>query len=106
MLRSHGAEIVRPTKTPTALEQLSPDDHEAMLERAGFHDTRVEVRTFDYNAEDWRTLSTYSVFIEGATGLTDFALGAQALQTGIDRTFAAMGITSVPRNFLFALGMK
>ena len=106
VLRSDGAEIVRPTQAPTALEQLSPDDHKDMLERAGFRDARVELKSFDYNAEDWKTLSTYSVFIEGSTGLTDFALGAQALQTGIDRTFAAMGMTSVSRNFLFAMGVK
>jgi ubiquinone/menaquinone biosynthesis C-methylase UbiE len=106
VLRSYGSEIVSLKQTPPALTQLSPRDHKEMLERIGYRDVRVEENTFQYDAEDWKTLSTYSVFIEGATGLTDFALGAKALQTGIDRVFAALGLTSVSRNFLFATGVK
>lgn len=106
VLRLHGTEIVRPKQTPIALQQLSPGDHKELLEQAGFRDVQIEECAFPYDADDWKTLSTYSVFIEGSTGLTDFALGAKALRTGIDRTFAAMGLTSVSRNFLFGTGVK
>lgn len=106
VLRLHGSAIVRPRQTPVALQQLSLGDHKDLLEQAGFGDVEIEECAFEYGAEDWKTLSTYSVFIEGSTGLTDFALGAKALQTGIDRTFAAMGLSSVSRNFLFATAVK
>jgi len=106
VLRSYGKQIVSPASTPPALAQLTPQEHKEMLERIGYHDVQVVEKTFQYDAEDWKTLSTYSVFIEGSTGLTDHALGARALQAGIDRVFAALGLTSVSRNFLFATGVK
>jgi ubiquinone/menaquinone biosynthesis C-methylase UbiE len=106
VLRAHGASITRPKQTPVALQLLSLDDHRRILDRVGFRDVHVEAITFEYDATDWKTLSSYSVFIEGATGISDLALGSSALQAGIDRAFAAMSLTAVPRNFLFATGVK
>ena len=106
LLRSQGAGITRAKQTPVALQVLTLDEHRRLMERAGYRDVNLEAIAFQYDATDWKTLSNYSVFIEGATGLTDLALGAKALQTGIDRTFDAMGITGVQRNFLFGTGVK
>jgi ubiquinone/menaquinone biosynthesis C-methylase UbiE len=106
VLRSHGTAIRRPQRTPVALQQRSPAEHRQMLQQAGFRDARIEEIAFHYGADDWKTLSNYSVFIEGATGLADLDLGAMALRTGIDRTFHALGLTSVPRRFLFAVATK
>ena len=106
VLRSHGAQITRAKQTPVALQVLTLDEHRAMMERVGYRHITLEVIAFQYDATDWKTLSNYSVFIEGATGLTDLALGASALQKGIDRTFAAMDNAAVSRNFLFATGVK
>jgi ubiquinone/menaquinone biosynthesis C-methylase UbiE len=105
-LRREGARIVPHKETPVALQLLSPDDHRQMLDQAGFREVQVMEVAFRYDADDWKTLSSYSVFIQGATGLDDLALGARALQTGIDRTFAALGLEAVARNFLFATGVK
>jgi len=105
-LKRHGACVQPPERTPVALQQLSADEHRQLLEDAGFREVRVVEEPFPYDADDWKTLSTYSVFIEGATGLADLALGSQALRAGVDRSFAALGLESVPRNFVFATGVK
>lgn len=106
VLRKYGAKVLPPKQVPPALEQLSAEAHKDLLNRVGYRDVQVLEKAFEYDLADWMTLSTYSIFIEGSTGLTDFPLGSMALRTGVENTFVAMGLKSVSRNFLFVTGVK
>ena len=105
-LRSRGTGVVLHRRKPTALEVFSPQQHEQMLMRAGFSHVAVEEVTYEWTADDWDALCTYSVFIEGATGLSDVALGAEALKSALRTTFAYLNLKTVPRRWLFASGVK
>jgi ubiquinone/menaquinone biosynthesis C-methylase UbiE len=91
-----------------AAEVLSLEQHEEMLRRVGFSQVSVEEVTYHWSANDWKALSSYSLFVEGATGLsgTEISLGAAALQAGIDASFAALKLDTVPRGWLFASAVK
>ncbi|WP_328603298.1 methyltransferase domain-containing protein [Amycolatopsis sp. NBC_00345] len=105
-LKSNGVELGSNPSAPVALSLLDADAHVAMFQAAGFSDVRVEERTYECSFDDWDALSRYSVFIEGATGLADMALGSEALRAGLRTTFEALGLTTVPRRWLFASGRK
>lgn len=105
-LKTRGREVVLAQSKPTALEMFTPQEHEDMLRRAGFLRVSVEEVTYSWSIEDWSALSAYSVFVEGATGLTDVALGSEALKVGLRKTFASQSLDSVPRRWLFASGAR
>jgi len=105
-LKTRGQKLVFARSKPTALEMFTPQEHEDMLRRAGFSPVSVEEMTYSWSVEDWSALSAYSVFVEGATGLTDVALGSEALKVGLQETFTAQSLESVPRRWLFASGTR
>ncbi|MET9643171.1 class I SAM-dependent methyltransferase [Streptomyces syringium] len=105
-LKSRGSDLVLERDKPVAMETLTPQQHEELFERAGFSAVKAEEETYAWTLEDWDALCGYSVFIEGATGLTDMALGSEALKAALRTTFQDLGLTEVPRRWLFVSGVK
>ncbi|MDX3382462.1 class I SAM-dependent methyltransferase [Streptomyces niveiscabiei] len=105
-LRERGEDLVLARDRPTALETLTPRGHEELFVRAGFSRTGVREVVFTWSLRDWEALCTYSVFAEGATGVRDPGLASAALAQGLRITFERLGLTGVPRRWLFAWGVK
>lgn len=105
-LRPRGSDLIVDRPKPVALEMLTPQEHEEIFARAGFSEVKVEEVTYGCTLDDWDALCNYSVFIEGATGLTDMALGSEALKAGLRATFEALALTKVPRRWLFVRGTR
>jgi ubiquinone/menaquinone biosynthesis C-methylase UbiE len=91
---------------PVALELLTAAQHRDLLQAAGFRDVIVEEVPYEWSADDWKAVSGYSVFAVGATGIRDVALASSALTAGVARTFEALGLTTVPRHWLFVSAVK
>lgn len=105
-LKSHRTQLVLRRPKPTALDMFSAQQHEGILKRVGFSDVCIEEATYSWSIDDWNALCGYSVFIEGATGLSDVPLGARALKSALRKTFADLKLDTVPRRWLFASGVK
>jgi ubiquinone/menaquinone biosynthesis C-methylase UbiE len=105
-LRAHIADLAPGRPRPDALSMLTPQDHRELFEMSGFAEVRSEEFVYECSEEDWCALSGYSVFIEGATGLTDMALGSAALKAGLRVAFDRLGLRTVPRRWLFVVGVK
>ncbi|MBL1099176.1 class I SAM-dependent methyltransferase [Streptomyces coffeae] len=106
VLRSRDSDLVLARGKPVALETLTPRQHEALFSQAGFHRVKSEEVVYAWTLRDWEALCTYSVFVEGATGIEDLALGSQALVQGLRTAFERLGLSEVPRRWLFTWGGK
>ncbi|QES39971.1 hypothetical protein DEJ49_02360 [Streptomyces venezuelae] len=106
VLRDRGTDLVLVREMPVAMRTLTPRQHEQLFADAGFSQTKSEEAEYTWSLQDWEALCAYSVFVEGATGLTDLALGSDALIRGVRTTFAQLGLTGVPRRWLFTWGVK
>ncbi|MFI1104415.1 class I SAM-dependent methyltransferase [Streptomyces melanogenes] len=105
-LREGGQDLVLARGKPVALQTLTPGRHEELFAEAGFSQTKSEEAVYPWTLQDWEALCTYSVFVEGATGISDLALGSEALTQGLRATFERLELTEVPRRWLFAWGIK
>ncbi|MEV6548590.1 class I SAM-dependent methyltransferase [Streptomyces sp. NPDC051597] len=105
-LRGHGGDLVLVREAPVALETLTPADHEALMTEAGFVSVTSEEDVYPWTLEDWQALCGYSVFVEGATGLTDVELGSRALTAALHTVFRDLGLRQVPRRWLFVHGTR
>ncbi|MEU6819420.1 class I SAM-dependent methyltransferase [Streptomyces atriruber] len=105
-LREQGADLVLVREKPIALQTLTPLQHEELFTRAGFSQTKSEEAVYTWTLQDWEALCTYSVFVEGATGIDDLALGSDALIRGLRTTFERLELSGVPRRWLFTWGVK
>lgn len=104
--RSRGSDLVLVRDRPVALEMLTPLEHLELFLQAGFSCADFEEIVYAWTVKDWEALCKYSVFIEGATGLTDLALGCEALTASLHITFEGLNLTEVPRRWLFVWGIK
>ncbi|MFF3645561.1 class I SAM-dependent methyltransferase [Streptomyces sp. NPDC002564] len=105
-LRERGQDLVLGGPKPVALQTLTPARHEELFTRAGFSRVRSDEVVYTWTLQDWEALCTYSVFVEGSTGVGDLALGSEALIQGLRTTFGRLELTGVPRRWLFAWGVK
>lgn len=105
-LRSQGSDLVLVRDRPVALEMMTPVEHLELFLRAEFSCADFEEVVYAWTVKDWEALCKYSVFIEGATGLTDLALGSEALTAGLHIAFERLNLTEIPRRWLFVWGIK
>ena len=90
-----------PKDTPVALQLLTPQHHQEMLQSAGFSDVMIEEINCEWTVEDWEALSRYSVFIQGALAPEiDLEIGSKALIHGVRSAYQIFGYTTVPRRWL------
>ncbi|MEU5269883.1 class I SAM-dependent methyltransferase [Streptomyces hygroscopicus] len=106
VLREAGSDLVLARSRPVAMETLTPAQHEELFAAAGFSRTKSEEAVYAWTLEDWEALCRYSVFVEGATGIDDPALGSEALTRGLRAAFEQLELTEVPRRWLFVWGDK
>lgn len=105
-LREQGTDLVLVREKPVALQTLTPLQHEELFTRVGFSQTKSEEAVYTWTLQDWEALCAYSVFVEGATGIDDLALGSDALIRGLRTTFERLELSGVPRRWLFTWGVK
>ncbi|MEU5690030.1 hypothetical protein DEJ48_35795 [Streptomyces venezuelae] len=106
VLRERGTDLVLAREAPVAMQTLTPRRHEDLFADAGFSQTKSEEVAYTWSLQDWEALCAYSVFVEGATGISDLALGSEALIRGLRTTFEQLELTGVPRRWLFTWGVK
>ncbi|MFC9222323.1 class I SAM-dependent methyltransferase [Streptomyces hygroscopicus] len=106
VLRETGSDLVLARSRPVAMETLTPAQHEELFAAAGFSRITSEEAVYAWTLEDWEALCQYSVFVEGATGIDDPALGSEALTRGLRAAFEQLELTEVPRRWLFVWGDK
>jgi ubiquinone/menaquinone biosynthesis C-methylase UbiE len=96
-----------PTKTPVALQRLSPQQHHDLFQSLGYEDIQIEEVQFDWRVEDWEALSKYSVFIQGALSPdVDLEVGSRALIAGARAAYRALGIETVRTGWLHCVGRR
>jgi len=106
-LQSKGAQLQLPKEKPPSLQLCSVQEYGAMLSQAGFRDVLVDEQVVQWRVEDWKALSTYSVFIRGALGPNvDLRLGSEALVMGVSRVFQELGWSEMSRGWVYIAGNK
>ena len=96
-----------PTKTPIALQHLSPQQHYDLFQSLGCEDIQIEEVQFDWRVEDWEALSKYSVFFQGALSPDiDLEMGSRALIEGVRAAYRALGIETVRRGWLHCVARR
>ncbi|MER5930862.1 class I SAM-dependent methyltransferase [Streptomyces sp. NPDC002054] len=108
-LQQRDSDLVLERSRPVALQTLTPQDHERLFTEAGFAEVTSEEVEYGWTLDDWEALCGYSVFIEGATGLTGptgLALGSEALTAALHTTFRELELSEVPRRWLFVHGVS
>lgn len=99
VLRERGIEMVRGAKA-TAMNWLSPDEYSALLREAGFGPPAIQLMPVGMSRASLADISRFSLFIEGALPGVPLPDACAALQEGLDRTLAELGISEIPRNWL------
>lgn len=99
VLRERGIEMVRGAKA-TAMQWLTPEEYSALLREAGFGPPAMQLIPVQMRKDSLADISRFSLFIEGALPGVPLPDACAALQEGLNRTFAEMGVSEVPRNWL------
>jgi ubiquinone/menaquinone biosynthesis C-methylase UbiE len=100
-LRQHHPDVrTSRTAKATAMQWLSAEDYEHLLEQ---NDLRVVVEDYEtaqMPLRSWQDIGRYWLFIEGALPGVPIPTGADALEYAAAEAFAELGITDVPRIWL------
>jgi len=99
VLKEQGIEIVRGAKA-TAMQWLSPEEYSALCREAGFGPPVMQLVPVQMSKESLADISRFSLFIEGALPGVPLPEACAALQEGLRRTLAELGVSGVPRNWL------
>jgi ubiquinone/menaquinone biosynthesis C-methylase UbiE len=100
-LRKRSIKLEPPKETPVALQRMSPDQHAEMLSATGFSEIEIEEVDTEWTPEDWKALSSYSVFVQGALAPNiDVATGSQALIESAWKAYEVLGIETIHRGWL------
>ncbi len=95
-LRARGYEVAREMKA-TAMQWLSVEDYQRLLQVSGFAETEIEFQEKQLNCQAWEDISEFSMFIEGALPGVPLEIGTEALKVGVRQTFQELRLQAVPR---------
>ena len=89
-----------------ARKHLTPEQYSQLLEEGGFHVQRAEVIPIQVPIEGWLDISQYEDFIKGIMPGVPLDKASDALKEGVKNTFKALGLQTVPRNWLTVVAVK
>jgi ubiquinone/menaquinone biosynthesis C-methylase UbiE len=90
----------------TAMQWLTPDDYNAVLDRQGMDVAYEEIEQVQMPLRAWQDIGRYSLFIEGALPGIPIPIGADALECAAAQAFDELQLRSVPRNWLQIVARK
>jgi|TARA_B110000263_G_scaffold67198_1_gene58152 ubiquinone/menaquinone biosynthesis C-methylase UbiE len=87
-------------------KQLTLKDYNDLLNRNGLTVLKQEIDTVSVPVEGWLDISAFSDFIEGVMPGVPLDKASLALQEAVVDTYAELGVSSVPRNWLDIVAVK
>ena len=103
--RKYGLSPVKSQKVQSR-QQLSLEDYEDLLNRNGLSIFKQEIDTVPVPVEGWLDISTFSDFIEGIMPGVPLDKASLSLQEAVIETYAELGVSHVPRNWLDIVAVK
>lgn len=90
----------------TAMQWLSADEYNQLLERNGFRVAMAQQDEALMPLRSWQDIGRYWLFIEGALPGIPVPIGADALEYAAAEAFAELNLTTVPRYWLQLVGQR
>lgn len=90
-----------------SLQTKSDADWRAAFERAGFHDIKTHLETFELGPEAYQAIARFGDYVENAMppipDRPDITLGirSQALVDAAEQVYDRLGVKTLPRNWLY-----
>jgi len=90
-----------------SLQTKSAADWRAAFERAGFHDIKTHLETFELGPEAYQAIARFGDYVENAMppipDRPDITLGirSQALVDAAEQVYDRLGVKTLPRNWLY-----
>ena len=98
---------LRPTREKAeARQRLSEEEYDRLVLDHGFALKRKEMVKVDMPLESFEDISGYELWIQGVLPGVPLAIGAEVLTDAVRETFADLGLSSSPRNWLLMVASK
>lgn len=89
-----------------ARQRLSPDDYRCLLSEAGFQVREMDMARVEMTEEGFRDLSSFADFMSGILPGVPYERASHVLCRGVSETFAELGLSTSPRNWLLVVAEK
>lgn len=104
--QNHPEERLSKNGKTTAMQWLSADEYNQLLERNGFRVAMAQQDEALMPLRSWQDIGRYWLFIEGALPGVPIPVGADALYHAAAQAFEELELTSVPRVWLQMVAEK
>jgi ubiquinone/menaquinone biosynthesis C-methylase UbiE len=104
-LRERGYDVARGVKA-TAMQWLTANDYQHLLQTHGFTEQTVEFQEKMMNQQAWEDISEFSLFIEGALPGVPLEVGMEALKVGVRQAMQELQLQAVPRIWLQVVAQR